>query len=177
MDLSDFVQPLVLEKADEFNLRQAKARFERVCSILGVQAFWLSVFEYLQKHDQAVKAVRFALENNRYHVGVAEMMEPVMIEGAPAAQIEKARKAFDGAMSKARGKIRHCDGSQLRSLARSLPANLCATLAGREEVLAKALGPDLYGLRTSRVESRELESSIAENFAAVLSGKSRGPRL
>jgi hypothetical protein len=178
MDFSDFVQPLILEKAEEFNPRQAKARFERVCALLGEQAFWLVVFEYLEKHQESVSGMRFVLENqHQRHFSVVDSMLPVLVEGAAQAKAEKALKAFPGAMSKARGKIRNCDRFKIAELSKATPANGLATLSGREQILAKALGPDLYGLRLSRMESKELDSVTRDQFAAALSGRPARSRL
>lgn len=41
MDFSDFSQPLIIEKSDDFKPREAKPRFERICDMLSKQAFWL----------------------------------------------------------------------------------------------------------------------------------------
>lgn len=176
MDLSDFIQPLIIENSEDFKPREAKARFERMCQMLAGQAFWLSLFEYLEKHQAAISAVQFKAEFSRF-IGVADMMIPVPIEGADPKAIERAIKASAGAFSKTRGKITGMTASDLAGvIRRCLPADGLATLDRKEQILKNALGGELYGLRLSFVESKELDSITSASMASALTGRPK-PRL
>ena len=177
MDLSDFIQPLVIEKSEDFKPREAKVRFEKMCQILSRQAFWLSLFEYLEKHKDSVSGVKFDMEYQYISDGVAEMMEPVAIAEADAKKFEKAVKAAVGAFSKARGKISSLGVYGLARMAReTLPSDGIATLERKEQIFKNALGAELYGLRLSIFEHRELDSVISNSMAQALGGRSK-PRL
>jgi hypothetical protein len=174
MDLSDFIQPLIIEKAEDFKPRAAKALFERTCHMLSQQAFWLSIFEYLQKHKDSVEGVQFLTDQDKWerHQGVADCMTPVARLGANPDLLAKAHSASTGAFSKARGKIPKLDIYSLKHLAtQCLPASGIATLEMREHIMQRALGADLYGLRLATIESKELDSTTSQSVAAALSGR------
>lgn len=178
MELSDFIQPLIIEKSEDFKPRAAKALFERTCQMLSYQAFWLSIFEYLEKHKDAVSSVKFKIDNKwQRGEGVADSMKPVVRDGADPVKIAKALSASLGAFSKTRGKIPKLDIYDLSRMAtQCLPAHGLATLEDRETIMKKALGGELYGLRLSSIESKELDVVTSQSMAAALSGR-KGPRL
>lgn len=176
MDLSDFIQPLIIEKAEDFNPRQAKARFENMCKMLSMQAFWLCIFEYLEKHQAVISGVKFT--QGSYSSGVTGMMEAVPIEGADEKKTAAALNASKAVFSKARGKIARLDTYLLRSIASQALANggalepgRLATLGNKQETLRRALGDDLHGLRMSIIESKELDAATSASVASALAGR------
>lgn len=176
MDLSDFIQPVIIEKSEDFNPRQAKARFENMCKILSMQAFWLCIFEYLEKHKAVISGVKFT--SGSYSEGVTGMMEAVPIEGADAKKTAAALNASKAVFSKARGKIARLDSYRLGSIASQALANggplghgRLATLADKETTLRRALGETLHGLRMSIIESKELDAATSASVASALAGR------
>lgn len=178
MQLSDFIQPLIIKKSEDFKPREAKAVFARTCQILSLQAFWLSIFEYLEKHTETVLAVQFHVDHQRRGSRkIADTMAAMARDGADPSALLKAISASAVAFSKARGKIPDLTIASLSQLSmQCLPANGLATLDGREQIMKQALGGELYRLRLSSLESKELDESTSQSMAAALSGR-KGPRL
>lgn len=170
MDLSDFIQPVIIEKSEDFNPRQAKARFENMCKMLSMQAFWLCIFEYLEKHQAVISGVKFTMGS--YSSGVTGMMEAVPLEGADEKKTAVALNASKAVFSKARGKIARLDTYLLRSIAsQALKPGRLATLGNKQETLRRALGDDLHGLRMSIIESKELDAATSASVASALAGR------
>lgn len=180
MDLSDFIQPLIIEKSEDFKPRDAKARFVRICDMLSKQAFWLGVFEFIAKHEDAIDGIEFDLASpySRKDNSVSAGMWIIPKPGADPKKIAKAQVASVGAFSKIRGKIPQLSSYSLAAIARAaLPGSGIARLAEKEAIFARALGPDLYSLRMSCIESKELDQLLSANVSAALSGRAPSKRL
>lgn len=170
-DLSDFILPAIIEKASDFSPKAARERFERASRALAWQAFWLSVFEYLERFSDCVEGVSFA----KGYSDAEGSMAPVPLPGADPARFEKARGASASAFSKARGKL--LTGSKRRpshlSAAGHLGADAVARLADRETILLKALGPELGMLRKASLEAGALREALAGQAFEALAGRPR----
>lgn len=170
MDLSDFIQPLIIEKSEDFNPRRAKERFQNMCDLLSMQAFWLCVFEFLEKHKAAISGVEFKDGSRRD--GVTGMMQAIPRAGADQKKLAAALAASTAAFSKARGKIARLDTYKLSNIAEeALGTGKIAMLENKEEAMRRALGPDLHGLRMSIIESKELDAATSASVASALSGR------
>lgn len=172
INLEDFILPVVIEKSSDYNRSEVKQTFERLCFILAKQAFWLELFELLDKRSAYVEAIDFNMQNWR----VDEFMTIVAKEGAPEAKVNTAHRA----LSKARGKFGTSNMHQMRMhISTVFPQKGQLRLADKEKILEKALGSDLYGLRLATVESKMLSEEVQKISAAAmqaLSGK-RSNRL
>lgn len=169
INFADFVLPVIIERADDYNPRAAKAKFERLAFMLAKQAFWLQIFEILEKRSDDVEAVSFTQSNE-----ADKMMLMVAKPGANETKVSGAHKA----LSKARGKFGSGNWSAMRHhIASVVPKNGSVTLADRETVLHRALGEDLYGLRKSTLESQELDAELNAAAISALSGRPRASRL
>ena len=157
-------------KSEDFKPREAKARFEKMCVMLSQQAFWLSIFEFLEKYKEALSGVQFGLDHRVD--GVADLMIAVPRVGADAKKVEKAIKASTSAFSKSRGKIQSLSAWDLIRIAKLvLPGDALATLERREQIFKKALGGELYGLRLSIIEAKELDSVVCDSISHALGAR------
>ncbi len=171
-DLSDFILPAIIEKASDFSPKAARERFERASRALAWQAFWLSVFEYLERFSDCVEGVSFA----KGYSDAEGSMRPVPLPGAPSARWEKALASSSGTFSKARGKLsvgsKHSRPSWQSALAHLGP-DRTARLADRDEILLRALGPQIGGLRKASLEAGALRESLAGQAFEALAGRPR----
>lgn len=165
----DFILPVIISSADDYNPRATKAKFERLTFMLAKQAFWLQIFEILDKRQAYVEAIEFT---NAYDV--ANMMRVVGKPGADPVKISGAHKA----LSKARGKFSAGDKHTMVRHIRSVAGDTgIVRLADQESVMHRALGEELYGLRKSSIESSELSSELSSAAIEALSGRPRSNRL
>lgn len=166
--LSDFILPAIIESSEAFNARAARASFERACRSLAWQAYWLAVFEYLEKHQAAIEAVEFPKEN---YPSADQSMIPVPRSGADPKLLDKALSAAPKAFSRARGKFMAKSPFRVYEAREHAGASRMATLAERESIFSRALGPDVYRLRLASLEQGALEAAISAEAFVALSGR------
>lgn len=172
--LSDFILPAIIESSDEFNARAARAAFDRACRTLSWQAFWLAVFEYLEKHSAAIESVEF---NKAGYCLAEKSMTPIPRADADPKLLDKAITASSKAFSKARGKFQAKNPFRASSAAAHAGPSARASLSDREAILERALGPDVYRMRLASLEKGALQDALSAEVFGAISGSRRRQAL
>lgn len=161
-----FSLPLAIGSGSDYDAKKTRALYESVALDLAKQAFWLEIFELLERRPE-IAGVKFTHERKADRIALA-----IGRDGTPGAKVLGAQKA----LSKARGKFSGSQADQMRDhLRRATAKNELITLDKKEQTLLKAWGPALYAARLAALESVALEGALKER--APKTDRSRKGRL
>ena len=167
MDFQDFILPVIIEQSGEYNPRKAKEQFNQISRLLACQAFWLDLFETLEKNKKHISGIKFV---GNYFQGAEKWMVPVAAPGADPDKLAAIQRRF----SKARGKFGNTSSGQRNMVAAVESAGLTArtlTLDQKEKVLKNSLGEAFYGLRLSSIEKKDIDQATGAALVQALAGK------
>lgn len=157
--LHDLVIPVLLQSADGYKPMLARKKFEAISRVLAVQAYWLAWFEALKKMDDKLEGVAFHA-GRRKHIQAPAWRAGSAPTPRDHASFEQARKR---ALSKLYGKCAPGERDLVAtSLGQGQNFERVVMPCDEDELIGAAIGPQLAGLRMSRMELSMLESLLWE---------------